>query len=377
MLFSFLPWLACTRELSIGPVRLVPYSTIGRPVDGVEFPAYEDLNSIMASYVDIFSEGITRCSLFTVEGRDPPWSIEDSDVEDILSASMGIFLSGLASFSFDHLGHCPNSTSFRPVFHRFSPPASFCSIESRTLGGVAGDMGYRFGEFKITEPLQCRGRNYTFEDGILKALSEYLSKDKDNCESLLAGPVSLFAMARTDDELLHTRPELALTVASIEHLLDPLDRGNSGFADAVTAVLGTGSDLVEDLLASRPTAKLKDTRSSPSWAWARDLYLARNAVLHSRPREEAAWTDAEHIVLATLAFPLLTKGLLSRLGYYKATAEDCGRLYGFSRALTIASDEFRVDDLRRCLLGGGIDFASVKAADILSGGDGEVDCFGG
>jgi hypothetical protein len=65
----------------------------------------------------------------------------------------------------------------------------------------------------------------------------------------------------------------------------------------------------------------------------REFYCIRGAFAHGKlnPRQPMAWKPHEHLLLATVAFPLVVKSLLAKAGVFTLTDDDDAQIACFER----------------------------------------------
>jgi hypothetical protein len=71
----------------------------------------------------------------------------------------------------------------------------------------------------------------------------------------------------------------------------------------------------------------------------KEFYRIRGDFAHGKlkSRQPTAWQPLEHIVLATIAFPLVVKVLLSKTGFYSLSEHDQATIDAFER---ISDEDF-------------------------------------
>jgi hypothetical protein len=85
--------------------------------------------------------------------------------------------------------------------------------------------------------------------------------------------------------------------------------------------------------ANRRSNKWTDNRQSLRYEWMREFYRIRGDFAHGKlnTRQSAMWEPLEHLVLATIAFPLLVKSLLSKDNKYTLTNDDGAQINCFEQ----------------------------------------------
>ena len=85
--------------------------------------------------------------------------------------------------------------------------------------------------------------------------------------------------------------------------------------------------------------KMQDPDSSIRYEWMREFYRVRGDFAHGKLKtmQEMAWQPLEHVVLATIAFPLVIKALLEKAGRYTLTNYDRATVEAFER---VSAEDF-------------------------------------
>jgi hypothetical protein len=91
--------------------------------------------------------------------------------------------------------------------------------------------------------------------------------------------------------------------------------------------------------AKRRSARWPQLDKPLRYEWMKEFYRIRGDFAHGRltTKQPAVWNPLEHVVLATIAFPLLVRCLLQREGKYVLTDEDRTQIDAFE---SLADEEF-------------------------------------
>src|SRR5262249_50398412 len=82
---------------------------------------------------------------------------------------------------------------------------------------------------------------------------------------------------------------------------------------------------------TRTSAQWRNTGQALRFEWIREFYRIRGDFAHGQlqTRQDMVWGFGEHLVLATIAFPLLVKILLKKDNKYTLTEGDLSQIEGF------------------------------------------------
>ena len=83
--------------------------------------------------------------------------------------------------------------------------------------------------------------------------------------------------------------------------------------------------------ANRQSDRWTGTRRALGYEWMREFYRIRGDFAHGKLNSEqpTVWNEPEHLVLATIAFPLIVKCLLSNVGLYELRDNDVAQIDAF------------------------------------------------
>jgi hypothetical protein len=134
--------------------------------------------------------------------------------------------------------------------------------------------------------------------------------------------ISCFRQGNTDNETVRLQVEWVLLCGAFQRLLNT----PSDHKDVATKLSETlkpnRSVFVRDT--KRVSARFLDANSSLRYEWMKEFYRIRGDFAHGKLAtvQPMAWTPLEHLVLASISFPLCVKHLLQEKGYYSLTDTD-------------------------------------------------------
>lgn len=327
---AFFPWVVLRDAVKIGNVHFLPFRDKNENIPGTLSDLTDVMPVIISSYRDLEGNPLSNCTVATIEGKNPPWDLDDNDIDTIGKASSFLTLASQASNEyFCALGHYSNTTIFQPYFQRFTLPVEWITLTIRRRDGRTLSGGYKHGSVQLSIPLQCTQCKAVAVDG---PFAEALG-DSDLQGSViirrLVPALSFFNLANTDYESMRPEAEVILIGSAFEQLLET--NGAYDLSCKIGELFKSyGSVSVARALASRPGIEV-DARyktQQEQWfidrKWAEELYDLRSKLIHgeSTSTRNWGWTLLEHLVMGAFVFPLAVKLSLAREGHYKLTEND-------------------------------------------------------
>jgi hypothetical protein len=123
--------------------------------------------------------------------------------------------------------------------------------------------------------------------------------------------------------------EPQLLCSAFEHILDAESKAIDVANRFTTSFTPTKSKLVRD--ATRRSTRWRDEGQPLRFEWMREFYRIRGDFAHGQlqSKQDTVWGLGEHLVLGTIAFPLLVRLLLMNAGEYTLTDEDVAQIDAF------------------------------------------------
>ena len=187
------------------------------------------------------------------------------------------------------------------------------------------DGGWKPEEVSVTIPLNCHNIDYvTLDEYLLGVLVR--QRDKDDNWGRWQNAISCFNQANTDNTLFSHQVEWVLLCSAFEHLLGARSEAKDVASKFVDALTPTQPLLVKD--AKRRSERWKEDGRPLRFQWMYEFYRVRGDFAHGRlcTQQPMVWTPLEHLVLATIAFPLIAKALLRQNGRYEMTIDDLAQI---------------------------------------------------
>lgn len=334
----YLPWCPLDSELSIGPLRLLPYrrgemKEAFSAVDG----GHEIVDQILGMYHALDGAPVSRAAIVEYRGRllSPLTSEERSDVDEWVRVACFCALAQrdiLNSWELTNAAHF--ALRFQEVVLGKDGQMTHLRRDVRTKFGTVQD-GRRVADLDIGAPEQTGVSVIIRPDVRLAKAFTSLHAARPDEWTLWMDAVTSFVEANSDSQGaggVPTRIDHLLTTMALESLLSvgrqyPVAKASS-LAQATDSVLNrfVGKENRLMIRDSTRTPAVAPADATVAGAWVREFYSVRNDFGHGRREtgDATGWTLREHEVLGALVVPLLAKHLLSERDLYSLRTEDRG-----------------------------------------------------
>jgi hypothetical protein len=317
----FLPWCRLNKPYQAGDIEIVPFER-HKPIDRLDDATQCRVNTIMATYKTIESRPVDRAALVRCGARPPTDDLSEEEIETTRELVDLVCFSALANRAyFNPLGPYSNSDCFTLYIQKFDR-ADFIAFRTRRREGQTLS-GWPIDNLAITIPVQCHGvQEITLDAKLLNALTTHRSNLNNDEWGKWQNAITCFNRSNTDSESILHQAEWVLLCSGFEHLLEAAPNANdvaSGFSKTVIP-----SDTVLSRNAKRRSDKWTENENQLRYEWMREFYRIRGAFAHGKLQiqQPALWNSLEHLVLATIAFPLTIKCLLQKAGLYDLSDDD-------------------------------------------------------
>lgn len=326
----FMPWCKLDKTYTVGEIELVPFVPGPTPcIDGLDATAQSCINRILGMYKTIEGRPIEWATLIHFPDKAPTDSISADEfamAEDLIAIACFAALSQRQYFGVPDI-YC-NSDCFLLHIRKFTD-AKFVAFSSRRRSGQITDFPYSPSEISITVPMHCRCINQvsldkTFLDALLQARA-------DDDWGRWQNAISCFNQANTDSITFQNQVEWVLLASAFEHFL-----GAQSNAKDIARRFKNAIQPSEDLLArdaDRRSDRWNDATQPLRFEWMREFYRVRGDFAHGKlnKQQPMVWNSLEHLVLATIAFPLVVKNLLQKAGRYEFSDSDKAQIDIFEK----------------------------------------------
>jgi hypothetical protein len=328
-MLSFMPWFNFGEQLDLPGFSLLPFRPDLLPF-GKDNKEQKTIEAIFDFYHTLTGP-VPFGTIIRLGDHGVLDELAEQEREEIFRIAGMVGFSGLAArrfFCWGEESYC-NADLFTCYVQAFSDPFPGAAIYSRRRDGQKISSGHR-SVYKVHCPFHIpRSYSRGLDQSLLKALNASRS---DDWASSLFEAIAWFNLANTDSDNLHEPMELVGISGAVESALglsngkehELSDAWKSTFLPAQPMAVSKAQREVQDGL-----KKYDSVRE----AWIRDLYRLRHSFAHGRQRSEykATWTLKEHLLLASLGFPLLVKSILAKRGAYTFDTESRRHLDSFER----------------------------------------------
>jgi hypothetical protein len=327
-MLAFMPWCKIDRRYAVDRLEIFPFQrhTI---IEGVDAASQCSVNSILRSYKSIESRPVHRAALVRYTDRSPIDELTQDQIDMLFELIALACFSGLAAREyFSTPGAYCNTDCFALYVQRFG---DFTALVTRRREG-RNMSAWPIDDISITIPVHCDNvSEVRIDESLLESLITYRAQSDAREWARWQNATSCFNQANTDGNNVSYQVEWVLLTSAFEHLLN----ARADYDDVATKFSG-GLPVSENIFArdaQRRPASWRDHGQPLRHEWMREFYRIRGDFAHGRltTRQPSVWNEPEHLVLATIAFPLIVKSLLTSAGVYELTEEDRAKIDSFER----------------------------------------------
>jgi hypothetical protein len=316
----FMPWCAIDKTYEGGEITILPFKR-HEPINGLSEAGECQVNTIISTYKSIEGKPITDAAIVRYGNKAISEDLSENEIEAVYELVGLMCFCSLADRSyFNQLGRYCNSDCFLLYVQKFKKP-DFVALTTRRREGQTIST-WSIDDITITAPVHIHPINHIdIKEQLLNALIAQRSAMTEEWAKW-QNAINCFNQANTDSENVRYQIEWVLLASAFEHIL-------SAKSDARDVVRRFSETMVPDesLLAqeaNRSSTRWQDNGQALRYEWMREFYRIRGDFAHGRlmTQQPAVWHPLEHLVLATIAFPLLVKCLLRGFGNYQLTDDD-------------------------------------------------------
>lgn len=317
---QFMPWCRIGKTYSVGEIVLVPFETDGSP-ETFDAATTSKIKAVLSSYKDIEGHPVRESAVVQYGTKSPLDDLTDDELELTREYSQLACFSGLANREyFNQLGPYCNSDCFTLYGQRFED-LTFVAITTRRREGRTLD-GRPLANTAFSIPVHVSSvRQVSLDKPLLAALLNFRIGSSATEWSRWQNAISCFNQANTDNDSIRYQVEWVLLASAFEHLLHAKPNAED-----------VAQKFAKAMVPQKPLSVGIATRQSKQWAdknkhlrheWMREFYRIRGDFAHGKlnTQQPTVWNPLEHIVLATIAFPLVVRSLLAEGGNYALTDE--------------------------------------------------------
>jgi hypothetical protein len=328
----FMPWCPLEKEYAVSEICLIPFDR-SAPNERFNQAELRHIQLILSSYRDLNGRPNRLMTLVKHRGRPVFAEMTDDDFQ-IARELVGLFcFSALSTRTYLSFGEYCNASNFIFYGQRFaldSQDSSYAAITSRRRDGRRSDLR-SFNNTVFSIPVQAsRNDPVTIDEQFLESLTTIREAGESQDWSRWQNAIECFNLANTDAENVSFQVEWTLLCSAFERLLDA-DSKAADVANKFSDIFRPDKSLLAASSAHRKSARWKESNNSLSHEWMHEFYRVRGDFAHGKLRtgQPLAWRVEEHLVLATIAFPLVVKCYLARAGLFSLTRNDQAEINAF------------------------------------------------
>jgi len=350
-MLAFFPWFSIEAAANFGGFELVPYWRGSLPM-GEGTPEQQVLDRVLLPYRETLTRTVDRCTLLRSRESQLTDDLSDDEIADAFACAEVVAFAALSARTFfNPIGSYANRDQFRLTVQAFSEPGGGVLISDTRRDGRHG-VYFAADSVLVARPTHVvDGRKPKLDVDLLNALfaQQELPRWADYREAIV-----WFNSANTDSPDIMKETEHIFLVSAFERLLDLKSGKNDDLATSFVSLISP-SETIEPSACTRIArpdvlARFASSKSLRE-LWIRDFYRLRGQFAHGRIAHgyPAVWTLDEHLLFASVAFPMMTRVRLAESATYELTENDKILLDSFEKLL--CADHFAVppheDDARR------------------------------
>jgi hypothetical protein len=329
-MLMFMPWCAIDNACQLGEISILPFERHAA-INGLDDLAQCRVNTIIAAYRDIAGSPVQKAAIVRYGVKSPIADLSDEEVDAAYDLVALVCFAGLANREYSRPGgaYC-NSDCFALHLQKFNK-ADYTALTTRRREGRTMDA-WRIEELSITVPTHCHtAKKVPLDTGLLNGIVAHRSQSAPDEWARWQNAISCFNWANTDSDNIRQQVEWVLLCSAFEHLLGA-DSKAKDVADKFAKAVVPAAELSakgSSRLSGRPCNGAESMR----YEWMREFYGVRGDFAHGKlnTQRPVAWNPLEHLVLATIAFPLLVRSFLKKAGRYELSDSDQAQIDVFEK----------------------------------------------
>jgi hypothetical protein len=272
------------------------------------------------------------------DGKGVFGNLSDDDLDRVAASVELACFAGLARREyFTQLGAYCNADCFQLHIQKLGPDPGAVSFRTRRRDGST-TAGWSLDRVAISIPVHVSPvTDVRIDRSLLTALATHQTAARLAEKSRLQSAISCYNHANTDNPVYPYQVEWVLLASAFEQLLG----ARSSAADVARL-------FDETLLPHEPISASAARRALATWEarchslryeWMHEFYRLRGDYAHGkmRTRQLMVWRPEEHLLLASIAFPLVVRSVLARSGAYELTEDDLAQIDAFEKLADVNS----------------------------------------
>jgi hypothetical protein len=329
-MLQLLPWCNLTTPHDVGDLRLVPL-VVGKQLPGVSLEVQKAIRQLASTYRSLDGKPVSRCAIAYFSDGDPIRELTPDEVHESAELIHLACFASLAARRFFQ-GTYSNSTCFTRYVQRFHDTRGI-AVQTRRRDGYSLAACILPETVFGVPPHAASVRDVEIDDDLLAALVAHRHETSGSEWARYENAIDLFDFANSDDENIPFHMEWVMIASAFQRLT-----GAPSDADALAtafdaAFVPENQKFGRDATFRRITPNATDR--SLRAVWMREFYGLRGEYAHGRieTNRPHSWEPVEHLLLSSIAFPLLVKQLLVNAGRYKMTDDDWAQVDAFEALL--------------------------------------------
>lgn len=321
-----MPWCRIDKTYKMDCIEIHPFER-NKP-DAEQ----NQINRIMAVYKTIEGKPVEKAAIVSYNSKFLADDLSEDDIDTIHEFVSIACFCGLSNREYFYpLPKC-NSDCFILYIHRFNnnfnKGIDHMGIRTRQREGVNWN-DWPIDDIAITIPTNCHSiQNIILDNPLLDALIAYRLAPKNDNWTNWINAIFCFNQANTDSDNFLYQVEFVLMCSAFEKLLGA-ESDYRDVADKFSKTIMPNNPLQ----ACDANRRLDKSKQPLRYEWMKEFYRIRGDFAHGKLKtgQPHIWTEKEHLLLASIAFPLAFKSLLKNDGLYELTIEDQTQIDAFER----------------------------------------------
>ena len=316
-----MPWCRIDKTYTIGEITIAPVRRRDSE-SGLAPSILETIHKILNGYKDIEGRPVSNFAILRYRDLDVLGDITEEQFQIMNENLQLACFAGLANRAyFNSLGPYCNADCFMPYGQKFSG-SGFTAIVSRRRDGRTWDTR-QLSSVTFSMPVHVSTVGQVILDKDLLSALVTFSTAADPEEWLRwQNAIACYNHANTDSEAVQHQVEWVLLASAFEQILNA-DSTAKDVAEQFTQAMLPSSPILAGTT-KRRSEQWKDPEKPLRYEWMREFYRLRGDFAHGKlkPKQPAVWNAQEHLVLASITFPLIVRCLLNKAGQYTISDKD-------------------------------------------------------
>jgi hypothetical protein len=329
-LLQFMPWCPIDKPHTVGEITLLPFRR-DQPTPGADELTTCQIRAVLASYKDLEGHPVSPACLVRYGDRSLLSELMDDEVEATRDwVSLACFSALAKRAYFNPVGPYCNADSFVLYGQKFSGEPSFTGITSRRREGRTIDAR-PLADTAFSIPVHASTIRRVSLDGDLLAALVAFQNDAPEEWGRWQSAIACFNQANTDNDAVSYQAEWVLLCGAFERILGAKPKAEDVAEEFAAKMAPADPTLASS--AKRGSSKWSGSTTHLRHEWMKQFYGIRGDFAHGKlvTGRPGVWKPLEHLVLATIAFPLLVRCLLVQNGKCALTEDDQAGVDVFER----------------------------------------------